>query len=203
MAALTYAVGRYRTARTSVWSWADRLNWLNKAALAGLAACLIGLLAQVRIALPWDPVPLTGQTFGVLLAGALLGKRWGAFSLALYAALGLAGVPWFTGATGGLGITTGYIIGFILAGLMLGYILDLRKSKTSFPTLFGLMLAASLVIYLCGSLWLGAWMSLVMDKSVSVAYVFNLGVAPFIPSDILKAAAAAGLASALLPGKNS
>ncbi len=67
-------------------------------------ACITGVLAQIVIPLPWTPVPVTGQTLAVLFAGIVLGRYWGGISMALYLAIGLLGVPWFTGMTGGYSV---------------------------------------------------------------------------------------------------
>jgi len=75
-------------------------------------ACLTGILAQARIYLPWTPVPITGQTIAVILAGILLGKCWGSISMAIYGIMGIAGIPWLSGATSGWGPTSGYLLGF-------------------------------------------------------------------------------------------
>ena len=112
------------------WRYQASLPW--KITLALLMAGLTGLLAQVRIVLPFTPVPLTGQTFGVLLAGVLLGRKWGGISLAIYTILGIAGVPWLNGATSGLTATGGYLIGFVLAAFFLGYMTDNNPKYRSF-----------------------------------------------------------------------
>jgi len=87
-------------------------------------ACVTGLLAQIKISLPWTPVPITGQTFAVLLTGVLLGRWWGGISQVIYVVMGVVGIPWFAGLSGGysalIGPSGGYIIGFILAALFLG-----------------------------------------------------------------------------------
>src|SRR5271154_2068141 len=80
------------------------------------AAAFVGLLAQISIRLSFTPVPITGQTLGVLLAGTALGWRRGAAAMALYALAGVAGVPWFAGRTSGYASASfGYIIGFFVA----------------------------------------------------------------------------------------
>ena len=78
------ALERYRIARDNAWQWRVELSWVKKLSMAVGMACLIGLLAQVRMPLPWTPVPITGQTFAVLLAAVLLGRWWGGASLAIY-----------------------------------------------------------------------------------------------------------------------
>ena len=121
---VTHALEDFRLARLGAFRWRYQASLPWKITLALLMAGLTGLLAQVRIALPFTPVPLTGQTFAVLLAGVVLGRKWGGVSLAIYAILGVAGVPWFNGGTSGLSATGGYLIGFVLAALFLGYYTD-------------------------------------------------------------------------------
>ncbi len=103
---MTLAVRIERT-RFNVSRWRYELSLPMKLALAFGMAALTGLLAQVRFQLPWTPVPLTGQTLAVLLAGVALGKWWGGISMAIYAGLGIAGVPWFQGWNGGLAYLAG------------------------------------------------------------------------------------------------
>ena len=122
----------------------------KKLALAVSIACLTGLVAQIRVLLPWSPVPVTGQTFAVLLAAVLLGRWWGGISMAIYGGLGAAGLPWFSGWSGGVGYlagpTGGYIIGFILAALFLGHFTDKYIRSRSFFSMLGLMLFANFVL---------------------------------------------------------
>ncbi|HJW88180.1 MAG TPA: biotin transporter BioY, partial [Dehalococcoidia bacterium] len=92
----SYVDLRYRLFRSR-----DQAGLVYKVLLALGVAGLTGLAAQVRIPLPWSPVPITAQTFVVLLSGVMLGRWWGGASLALYAGLGALGVPWFNGWTGG------------------------------------------------------------------------------------------------------
>ena len=79
--------------------WREQARLPSKITMAALMAAVVGLLAQVKVPLPFTPVPITGQTFGVLLAGVLLGKKWGGVSLGIYAVLGIVGLPWFNGST--------------------------------------------------------------------------------------------------------
>ena len=95
---------RINQTKYDVFRWRYELSIPKKLALALGMAALTGLLAQARVQLPWSPVPVTGQTFAVLLAGVLLGRWWGGISLAIYTGLGMAGVPWFAGLNGGLGL---------------------------------------------------------------------------------------------------
>lgn len=180
------------------WRYHASLSW--KITLAAGMAGLTGLLAQVRLPLAGTPVPVTGQTLAVLLAGVLLGRGWGGLSLAFYTALGLAGVPWFNGATSGLGATGGYLFGFILAALFVGHFTDRYVKARRFGSLLAMMLVANFVlIYIPGLVWLGTWLNLVAGKPASFVSVINMGAVPFIPGDILKAAAAAAIAWAVIP----
>ena len=198
---MTIAAAIDRT-RYDVFKWRYELSVPKKLVFAVVIACLTGLLAQVRIILPFSPVPVTGQTFAVLLAGVLLGRWWGGASMAIYGGLGFAGVPWFNGFTSGFGATGGYIIGFVLAALFLGHLTDKYiKSRNFFP-MFGLMLFASLVlIYIPGLAWLGLWLNFVKGSPASIATVLTMGAVPFIIGDIVKVIAAALIAKGVTPKK--
>src|SRR4030043_166468 len=100
-------LARINETKYNVFKWRYELSIPRKLALALGVAILTGLLAQVRFYLPWSPVPLTGQTFGALLAGMMLGTWWGGISMALYAGLGAAGGPGFQGWGGGLAVMGG------------------------------------------------------------------------------------------------
>ncbi len=198
------AIARINQTKYDIFRWRCELSIPKKMALALGMAVLTGLLAQLRIQLPWSPVPVTGQTFAVLLAGVLMGKWWGGISLAIYGGLGIAGVPWFTGWGSGLahlvGPTGGYIIGFILAALFLGYFTDKYVRSRSFLSMLGLMLFASLVIiYVPGLIWLGFWLNLVKGSPVSFGSLLTMGAIPFIAGDVTKAVLAAAIARGITP----
>ncbi|TET18337.1 MAG: biotin transporter BioY [Dehalococcoidia bacterium] len=195
-----------RTDRTKydVFRWRYELSVPKKLALAIGVAGLTGLLAQTRILLPWSPVPVTGQTFAVLLAGVLLGRWWGGISLAIYAGVGAAGLSWFSGWSGGLGHlagpTGGYVIGFILAALFLGYFTDTYIRSRSFLSMLALMLFANFVlIYVPGLLQLGLWVRSVTGEPVTFTTLLGMGAIPFIPGDITKAVMAAAIARGITP----
>ena len=180
--------------------WRYELSIPRKLILALGMAGLTGLLAQARFPIPWSPVPITGQTFAVLLAGVLLGKRWGGASMAIYAALGAVGVPWFTGWSSGFGATGGYLIGFVLATLFLGYFTDKHIRSRSFVSMLGLMLFANFVlIYVPGLIWLGLWLNMVAGTPVTFTALLGMGAIPFIAGDITKAVAAAAIARGVTP----
>ncbi|MCX5693799.1 MAG: biotin transporter BioY [Candidatus Omnitrophica bacterium] len=140
------------------------------------------LSAFVRIPLPYTPVPLTLQTFFVLLSGALLGKKLGVISQAAYMFLGLTGQQVFTGLGSGslylLGPTGGYLVGFVLASFFVGSFLSVEKQ--SMATVFIKLLAADFIILFSGTLWLRISMFIPLHKA------FLLGFLPFVLGDILK-----------------
>ena len=202
------ALERYRISRDNAWQWQRELGWIKKLSLALGMACLIGLLAQARIPLPWTPVPITGQTFAVLLAAVLLGSWWGGASVAIYIGLGIAGVPWFNGWTGGIariaGPTGGYLIGFILAALFLGYFVDKYVKVRSFRSLLGLMFFADFVlVFGPGLIQLHLWSNLAGQGTIGFYQLLTMGLLPFIAGDIVKVVAAAGAAWAFLPREES
>ena len=183
-----------------VFRWRYELSIPKKLALVLGMAALTGLLAQVRFPLPWSPVPVTGQTFAVLLAGILLGRWWGGMSMAIYAGLGFAGLPWFTGWASGLGATGGYIAGFVLAALFLGHLTDKYVRSRSLFVMLGLMLFANFVlIYVPGLVWLRLWLGMAQGSTVTLATLISMGVLPFIIGDVIKAVAAAAIARGVTP----
>ncbi len=204
-------VATINRAKYDAFRWRYELSIPKKLVLALGIAVVAGLVAQVRFYLPGSPVPITGQTFAVLLAGVLLGRWWGGASMAIYAGVGAAGVPWFAPqagmpifSNGGIGVLTGatggYIIGFILAALFLGHFTDKYVRSRSFFSMLGLMLFANFVlIYVPGLLWLGLWLNLVAGAPVSFIALLGMGAAPFIIGDIVKAAAAAAIARGVTP----
>jgi biotin transport system substrate-specific component len=170
---------------------------VNKLLLALGFACLTGALAQLRFYLPYTPVPVTGQVFAVLLCGIILGKWYGGVSQGLYAVIGAAGVPWFTGGKAGLetltGVTGGYILGFIAASLVIGWFTDEYRRSRSFFGILGIMMLGVVVIYVFGVVQL----SIILG--VNAVKAIELGALPFIGVDIYKGFIASALALAILP----
>jgi biotin transport system substrate-specific component len=142
---------------------------------------LMVLSAQVRIPLPFTPVPMTLQTFVAPLAGGFLGAFCGTASIALYLALGLAGIPVFAQATGGMQFfyapTAGFLFGLVIAAAMVGWARDTRKSN---PVLLISLIASHLVIYACGVA------GFMVNTGVTWNEAFTKAVAPFVFGDILK-----------------
>ena len=153
-------------------------------------ACFVGLTAQVAIPLPFTPVPITGQTFGVLLGGMALGWRRAAAGMVLYTIVGLAGFPWFAQAHGGLALlgapSFGYILGFIAAAIAVGRLAEARFDRNPLLTLAA-MVAGNCVIYLFGVGWLAVTLRVGLRDAVA------LGLVPFLLGDAIKALLAAGL----------
>jgi len=149
------------------------------------AAGLVGLLAQVSFHLSFTPVPVTGQTFGVLLSGTALGWKRGTAAMVFYGAAGLAGVPWFAAhASGYVGASFGYVVGFVLCAAVCGWLAERRADRrlaTSIPA----MLAGEVALYGLGVVWLA------VDLHVGPGRAIALGLAPFVAGDALKAVAAA------------
>jgi biotin transport system substrate-specific component len=150
-------------------------------------AVLVGLAAQVSFPIPGTPVPVTGQTFAVLLAGAALGWRRGLAAMALYLVAGAAGVPWFAEASSGWSAPSfGYIIGFVLAGTVVGWLAGRGGDRTPVRTLLTMALG-TLLIYAVGVPYLMA------DLGIGLAKALDLGVQPFLVGDGLKVLLAAGV----------
>jgi biotin transport system substrate-specific component len=153
---------------------------------------LTALAAQVTIPLPFTPVPITGQTFAVLLTGALLGSRLGAITMLVYLLEGASGLPFFRGGNGGpayllLTPTAGYLLSYPVAAFVTGWLAE-RGWDRKFLTAAVAMALGSLVILATGWSWLAV-------VSHNAQYAFFAGVTPFILGDVIKIA----LAAALLP----
>ncbi len=163
--------------------------WTRDALLVLAFSLMTALSAQIAVPLPFSPVPLTGQTFGVLLTGALLGPRLGAFAMLLYLAEGACGLPFFAGGAGGAarfaGPTGGYLIAYPLAAALVGW-LATRGWDRQPLTMLAAMLVGSLVIFALGASWLAHFVG-------GASRALTLGVLPFLPGDAVKALLAAGL----------
>ena len=197
-------VDNYFKKRYTAFKWRSNTSLANKIVLAFLVACFTGIMAQVIIPLPWTPVPITGQTFAVLMAGVLLGRWWGGISQFMYVAVGLLGIPWFTGMNGGytalIGATGGYLIGFILAALFLGYFADKYIKARKFLPMLGLMLFANFVlIYIPGMLQLGIWTQGVTGNWPGIWNLLLIGLIPFIVGDLIKIGGSAALTKVVTP----
>lgn len=170
---------------------------LNKEIILNKAICrafcvstfiiLTAFGAFVRIPLPFTPVPITLQTFFVLLSGALLGSNLGLFAQLSYITLGVAGVPIFTGAGSGFpylfGPTGGYLFGFMLATFWLGSAVKHCRNNLLFT--FIIFCVGDFILLSCGVLWLK------FIFGYSLSKLLFMGIMPFIPGDLVKAFIAA------------
>jgi len=175
--ALTLSTGYFPRAAT----------WLRDLFLIVTGSMFTAVLARIEIPLPFTPVPITGQTFGVLLIGAVLGSKRGAASLALYLLEGALGLPFFAGGAHGIGIifgaSGGYLIGFLAAAYVVGLLAE-RGLEQSVRTSFITFLIGTVIIYTFGVARLS-----VLLGSISQAVAF--GLAPFLIGDAIKLCAAA------------
>ncbi|WP_399925372.1 biotin transporter BioY [Streptomyces kanamyceticus] len=149
-------------------------------------AALTGIAAQIAVPVPGSPVPVTGQTFAALLVGTALGARRGFLSLALYALVGMAGMPWFAQAGSGVAAPSlGYVLGMLLAATVVGA-LARRGGDRSVLRTAGTMVLGSAIIYAVGVPYLAAATGMSLTQAVAA------GLTPFLIGDALKAALAMG-----------
>ncbi len=196
-------VGRYKTLRYNFFKWKYESSFEYKFALALFFAGLTGVGAQLRILLPFTPVPITGQVFFVLVSSVALG-RYAALSQGLYVGLGALGVPWFAPkagmpvfSNGGLavlmGASGGYIIGFIVAAAIIGWFVDRFVLSRTLLFQACLLLFGVAVIYVLGAIQL----SFVLGTGFRDTLL--KGVLPFIPGDIIKVLGSLVVSTAVLP----
>jgi len=166
----------YPSFAEAIWPHLDRKREI---ALILASSWLVALTAQITI--PLRPVPITGQTFGVLLAGALLGSRRGTWALVAYLAQGAMGLPVFAGGAGGLarftGPTAGYLAGFVVSAFVVGRLSEMGWDRRFLTTAMS-MLIGNAVIYALGLPWLATF--------VGGEAVLKAGLFPFVPGDLLK-----------------
>lgn len=165
--------------------------------LCALFAALTGVCSFISIPLPFTPVPVNLATLSVFLAGGLLGWKRGTVSQAVYLLLGAAGIPVFHNFTGGVGIlagpTGGYILGYVAAAFLTGWVIKLFSEKRSWPVLILAMTSGLLACYALGTLW---FMVLTGTKLLPALAACVL---PFLPGDGLKIIAAGLLIRTLKP----
>ncbi|MEZ7007751.1 biotin transporter BioY [Streptomyces sp. AD55] len=160
---------------------------VRDAALVAGGAVVTGLAAQIAVPVPGSPVPVTGQTFAALLVGTSLGAGRGLLSLALYALVGMAGMPWFAeGGSGALAPSLGYVFGMVLAAAAVGA-LARRGADRSVWRMAGTMLLGSAVVYAVGVPYLA------LSTGMSAGAAIAAGLTPFLIGDALKAALAMGV----------
>ncbi len=171
------------------------------ALLVLVGSAVVAACAQVAIQLPF--VPITGQTFGVLLVGTALGSKRGALALLAYLAEGLAGLPVFQNGNNAwvpnrfgepyvVGTTLGYLVGFIIAAYVVGWLAERRGMDREVWSAALLLLVGNVVLYIPGLLWLHFWL---VGHGVPVS-VWDAGLLPFIWGDLVKLI----LAAMVVPG---
>ncbi len=160
-------------------------SWLRDLILIFAGSLLVAVFAQIEI--PMQPVPITGQTFAVLLVGALLGSKRGAAAMIAYIAQGSLGLPFFAGGASGIGIltgaTAGYLLGFVGAAYVVGWLAE-RGLERSVRTSILPFLVGTVIIYVFGV----AWLSIVLG---SFSKAIQFGLLPFLVGDLIKLIAAA------------
>jgi biotin transport system substrate-specific component len=214
-------VDGFKRVRYNLFKSRYEMDLAYKVGAALALAAFTGLMAQVRIYLPFTPIPITGQVFPALLSGFILGKWYGGLSQLLYAALGGLGLAWFAPKAGNpafssgglevlLGPTGGYIAGFVIAAFFIGHITDTYIRSRSLGPQLAIMLGGVVIIYAVGATqfyfiakdtpavqeWI---MKSLGSSSFGLKETLLTGVLPFIPGDVLKAIGAAIVGSALLP----
>jgi len=194
----TTIMDKYLTARYTFFKWRYSLSLVNKFGLAFAMAAFTGLLAQIRINLAFTPVPITAQVFAVLLSGVVCGGIFGSISQIIYIGLGIAGIPWFAALSGHSGYffaspTSGYLIGFVIAPLLIGRYTDRYIGARTFFSQIKLMMLGVGIIYLFGAIILA------MVMKYSFWETLLKGVIPFVLIDLIKAALAACASWAILP----
>ena len=154
---------------------------------------ILWMTAQIRISLFFTPVPITGQTFGVLILAAAYGSRLGMTTMLAYLFVGIAGLPVFAGSSSGWayfsGATAGYLVGFAAAAYVVGYLSEMGWDRKPVSVIAS-MLIGNAIIYIFGVIWLAYSLNVGYGKAIS------LGLEPFILGDTIKIILAAGF----LPG---
>lgn len=162
--------------------------------LVVVGVALLAFCAQVTI--PWHPVPLTGQTFAVLLIGGLYGMVRATITLGAYFVIGLLGVGIFAGENGGWdyvqGPTGGYLVGFIIAAAFVGYMAERGLDRKVIP-MIGVLFLATAIIYALGAWWLAEWTVPDTGEKFGWSAAYTSGVEPFLLGDMVKLAAVAGI----------
>ncbi len=155
---------------------------IHQLSLIGLMTAVICILSPFALVLPFSPVPLSLSTLSIYFAVMILGGKQGTISVIIYILLGLAGMPVFSGFTGGigklLGPTGGYLAGYIFLALICGFFLKKWKNRTHLC--FWGMLLGTMVCYTIGTLWLA------LQASLTLPVALMTGVVPYLPGDFVK-----------------
>jgi biotin transport system substrate-specific component len=168
----------------------ERSSVMTDATLVVLGSLIVAGLAQVSVHLGFTPVPVTGQTLGVLLVGGALGAWRGAAALLLYLLEGALGAPFFASGTHGVSllkassVTGGYLWGFVIAAIVTGWLAQ-RRWDRGFVSALGTFVIGEAIILTFGVTWLAHALSVPGQKAL------ELGLYPFVVGDVLKVAIAA------------
>ena len=174
----------------------NRMNNPTQLRMTVYASMFAALTAAgAYLAIPIGPVPIVLQNMFVMLAGLLLGRRWGMAAMGVYLLAGALGLPVFAGGTAGfgrfIGPTGGYLLGYLAAVYVIGTVSEQTRNHIAFDVLA--MTCGALVVYLCGVTWLKVVTGMSLSKTL------GLGMYPFLVGDALKIAAAVPIARVLRP----
>lgn len=175
-----------------------RSNLATDALLVLTGSLIVAGLAQLTIKLPFTPVPISGQTLGVLLVGASLGAVRGGAALLLYLAQGAIGLPFFAEGESGVsflsasGATGGYLWGFVIAAVVVGWLAEKGWDRDAGRAL-GAMLIGEIIVFTLGVLWLAAALDIPVQASGPENDALEFGLYPFVLGDLIKLLIAAGV----------
>lgn len=157
-------------------------NKLNDLIYAGLFAALTAVLGLISIPMPISPVPISGQSLAIMLAGSILTVRQAAYSVLTFLLVGAAGVPVISGGNGGIGVIVGprggYLIGFLVGVIVISLIKGLGNNV--WRLVLANIAGGIVVVYIMGALWLSFITGMDLQKALIA------GVLPFIPGDLCK-----------------
>ncbi|MEM0449380.1 MAG: biotin transporter BioY [Methanomassiliicoccales archaeon] len=176
-----------------LFEWREKAGFVELLVVSLFFVALMGLAAQLRIYLPFTPVPFTGQVLVVLVAGFILG-RFGVVSTGTYLVLGSI-MGWFSAGSGIsalTGLTAGYLFGFLAATIIIGEFAQ-RRREWSFMQILGLMILGEAIILIMGSWWLSALLGINLIKAVYI------GILPFLAVDALKVIIASSIVYGITP----
>lgn len=164
---------------------------------AAIFAALISVLGYLIIPLPFSPVPITGQTLAVMLAGCLLTPLQAALSVITFIFIGAIGIPVFSGGTAGLGVIFGskggYLLGFLIGAMVISLIRG--KSNSIVRIISACIIGGIVIVYILGIPWLSYITGMEITKAITV------GALPFIPGDLIKAIVAGFIAKKINAGR--
>ncbi len=182
---------------TVVWPAQGQARWVRDAVLVLAGTALIAICAKIQV--PMWPVPMTMQTWAILLIGAAYGWRLGGVTVIAYLLEGIAGLPVFAGAGAGpaymAGTTGGYLVGFVVSAVLVGWLAERGWDRTV-SRLVAALLLASIMPFVFGVAWLAYLLSLNPEIQSPIQAALQGGLVPFIPGMFLKLALAAAVLKA-------